>query len=176
MVDIGPAVAHPVRMSPPVIRTAELGDLDAVRSLFRRSSLSNDGDREVLLANPDALVFDAAPIRAQRTRVAVDGDRLVGFATTCPVGEIDELEDLFVDPGSMRRGIATALVADATAIARARGATCLEVTANGHALDFYVAVGFVEAGIAETTFGPAVRMRLDLGSAGDSRKWRQRRC
>jgi ribosomal protein S18 acetylase RimI-like enzyme len=76
----------------------------------------------------------------------------------------------------MRRGIATALVADATAIARARGATCLEVTANGHALDFYVAVGFVEAGIAETTFGPAVRMRLDLGSAGDSRKWRQRRC
>lgn len=162
MVDIGRAVAHPVRMSPPVIRTAEFGDLDAVRSLFRRSSLSNDGDREVLLANPDALVFDPAPIRAHRTRVAVDDGRLVGFATTCPRGEIDELEDLFVDPERMRRGIATALVADATAIARARGASCIEVTANGHALDFYVTVGFVVSGDAETPFGPAVRMRLDL--------------
>ena len=54
-----------------------------------------------------------------------------------------ELEDLFVDPGWMRRGIATALVASIADAVRARGGERLEVTANEHALGFYTAAGFV---------------------------------
>jgi GNAT superfamily N-acetyltransferase len=144
------------------IRTARVGDLTVVRDIYRRSSLSNDGDRRALLANPDALIFDDAPVREQRTRVALSGERIVGFATTNPVGDVDELDDLFVDPDWMRRGIALDLVVDATAIARNHGATRIEVTANGHALAFYAAAGFILDEMTETRFGPGYRMHLDV--------------
>ena len=149
-------------MQPCEVRVASLADLAAVRDLYRRSSLSNDGDRAMLLANPDALVFDDAPIREHRTRVARSGERIVGFATTRALGDIDELDDLFVDPAWMRRGVARNLIVDAVAIARSRGARRIEVTANGHALDFYAAVGFALDSMTETRFGPGYRMHLDV--------------
>jgi predicted N-acetyltransferase YhbS len=71
-----------------------------------------------------------------------------------------ELDDLFVDPDRMRQGIARALVADALDAARRDGASGIGVVANGHALAFYRAVGFVESGTEQTLFGPAVRMWL----------------
>jgi GNAT superfamily N-acetyltransferase len=73
-----------------------------------------------------------------------------------------ELEDLFVDPGYMRRGIATALVNRITEILRTRGVERLEVTANPDALEFYRAVGFIDCGVAETDFGAAPRMVLAI--------------
>ncbi len=129
-------------MEPFEFRFASPTDLAAVRDLYRRLSLSNDGERAMLLANPDALEFDDAPIREQRTRVALRGERIVGFATARPLGDIDELDDRFVDPAWMRCGVARDLIVDAVAIARSRAARRIEVTANGHALEFYAAVGF----------------------------------
>ena len=76
-------------------------------------------------------------------------DRIVGFATVMPDRE---LEDLFVDPAFMRRGIARALIRDAGAP--------LTVTANEHALAFYESVGFVVVGATQTPGGPARRMAL----------------
>ncbi len=78
-----------------------------------------------------------------------------------PGGTI-ELEDLFVHPGWMRRGIATALVNRIADVLRARGAERLEVTANPHVLGFYRAVGFIDCGIADTDFGTAPRMMLAI--------------
>lgn len=146
-----------------MIRTATLDDLAAVRDIYRRASLSNDGDRAALLAHPDVLVFDEAPLRERRTRVAVEGARVVGFATTRATGDVDELDDLFVDPEHHRRGIARRLIDDAAGRSGSRGATRLEVTANGEALAFYDAVGFVHDGTTTTRFGPGHRMHLDLG-------------
>ena len=45
------------------IRDAQPGDAAAVSDVYRRSSLSNHGDRDQLLAHPDSLVFDAASVR-----------------------------------------------------------------------------------------------------------------
>jgi N-acetylglutamate synthase-like GNAT family acetyltransferase len=59
-------------------------------------------------------------------------------------GQIGELEDLFVDPDWMRRGIATKLVLDALANAREQGIARIDMTANGHALAFYKKVGFAQ--------------------------------
>ena len=150
-------------MSDVEIRTAEPSHIDAIRDVYRRASLWNDGDRDVLLANPDALDFDPAPVTERRTRVAVDGDTVVGFATTRRERDVFELDDLFVDPDRMRRGVGLALVRDAVDAARRQGIASIEVTANPHALEFYTVAGFVPAGAAETRFGPAPRMRLDVG-------------
>ncbi|HEU4840648.1 MAG TPA: GNAT family N-acetyltransferase [Ilumatobacteraceae bacterium] len=146
------------------IRTARVGDHDVLADIFRRASLSNAGDRDNLLAHPELLVFDRAWIEHGRVRVAVVAGRVVGFATTRPVDDdTAELDDLFVDPGRMRRGVARALVSDAVAAARGEGRSRIDVSANVHAGAFYEAVGFVSVGTVDTLFGPTPRMRLDLG-------------
>ena len=141
-------------MAEPLIRAAAPEDTAALRDLFRRSSLSNEGDRASLLAHPEALELSGLEAG---TRVAVVDGRIVGFATLLS----GELEDLFVDPGWMRRGIGRALVLDAVALARERGLERIEVTANDHALAFYEDVGFVLDGTVETAFGRGSRMHLD---------------
>ena len=148
------------------IRTAALEDLPAIRRVFRRASLSNDGDREVLLTNPAALELTDRNVIEGRTRLATSSDGMVvGFATGVPHTETAlELDDLFVDPGHRRRGIARALLADLVASARRNGITHIEVTANPHAHHFYREVGFVVIGHAETEFGSGPRMRLEISA------------
>jgi len=100
-----------------------------------------------------------------RTHVAEEDGAVVGFATWAETGTAgtSELEDLFVDPGYTRRGIAAALVSRIAEVVRARGAKRLEVTANPHALGFYRAVGFTGCGITRTELRSAApRMVLML--------------
>src|SRR5262249_56254402 len=92
--------------------------MGALREVYRRSSLSNDGDRANLLAHPDALELSDLSVREGRTRTAVADDRIAGFATWLRTGDRIELEDLFVDPEWMRRGAGPALGEDLVASAR----------------------------------------------------------
>jgi len=143
------------------IRTAELADHDEVQDVRRRSSLSNQGDRENILANPDTLDYDPTPLREGRARVALRDGRIIGFATTAGDDQL-ELEALFVDPPSMRTGVGRALIEDLVENAKARGITRVNVTANHHALAFYEALGFVDDGLVPTRFGHASRMHLNI--------------
>jgi ribosomal protein S18 acetylase RimI-like enzyme len=143
-----------------LIRDAGTGDLTALRDVYRRSSLSNEGDRANLLAHPEVLEFAGDAVREERTRAAVADGQVVGFASWLTTGDALEIEDLFVDPGWMRQGIGRALVLDLIAIARGRGTGQVEVTANQHALAFYQSVGFVSYAEEATRFGPALRLRL----------------
>ena len=145
-----------------VVRAAGVGDLEVLRGVFRRASLSNAGDREVLLAHPDVLVWSGEAIAGGRVRVAVADGTVVGFATTVPIDAGLELEDLFVEPDRMRRGVGRRLVEDVLDGARAEGVEHVWVTANPHAMAFYTAVGFVPDGTTSTRFGPASRLRLDV--------------
>ena len=122
----------------------------------------NAGDRDNLLAHPEHLILGPEGLAEGRTHVAEEDGLLVGFATWINAGGTIELEDLFVHPGWMRRGIATALVNRIADVLRARGAERLEVTANPHVLGFYRAVGFIDCGIADTDFGTAPRMMLAI--------------
>jgi GNAT superfamily N-acetyltransferase len=144
------------------VRDAGPADLAALRDVYRRASLSNEGDRMNLLANPDALEFPGLGGDDRRTRVATAGGRIVGFATSVPAGAVIELDDLFVDPAWMRRGAGRALVLDAVAIARDLEARRIEVTANQHALVFYGKAGFIADHEVRTRFGPGTRMHLDV--------------
>jgi GNAT superfamily N-acetyltransferase len=144
------------------IRTATPTDLDALRDVYRRASLSNDGDRDTLLAHPEVLEFAGDGIDEGRTRVATLDERVVGFSTVVELGNVDDLEDLFVDPDWMRHGVGLALMRDVVDRARARGARYVEVTANEHALAFYARAGFVPHGEADTRFGRAARLQIAL--------------
>jgi GNAT superfamily N-acetyltransferase len=146
-----------------VVRDALASEIDIVREIYRRSSLSNDGDAPNLLAHPDALVWSGTALHEHRVRVAERDGRVVGFATTVDGDGVLELDDLFVEPDSMRRGVGRDLIVDLVSNARQRGARRVEVTANDHAMDFYATVGFVRDGVIETRFGPGMRMHLDVG-------------
>jgi GNAT superfamily N-acetyltransferase len=143
-------------------RSATRADGPALRDIFRRASLSNESDRERLLAEPDTLVWSDLAIEQGRTRVATVEELPIGFATYAPSGDAFELEDLFVDPAWTRRGAATKLLEDVVSIARSSGVRAITVTANPHALSFYQNAGFVPTGSTETRFGPALRMLLAL--------------
>jgi ribosomal protein S18 acetylase RimI-like enzyme len=145
-----------------MIRLGTLADLTTASGIYRRASLSNAGDRGNLLAHPEYLILGPEGLAEGRTHVAEQDGSVVGFATWAEIAGTIELEDLFVDPDYMRRGIATALVNRIAEVLRARGAERLEVTANPHALRFYRAAGFIDCGVAETEFGVAPRMVLAI--------------
>ena len=145
-----------------MIRLGTPADLAAAAGVYRRASLSDESYRDNLLAHPEYLILGPGGLAEGRTHVAVEDGSVVGFATWAETAGIVELEDLFVDPDYMRRGIATALVGRIAQVLRARGVERLEVTANPDALEFYRAVGFTGCGVAETDFGPAPRMVLAI--------------
>lgn len=145
-----------------MIRQGTPADLPAASDVYRSASLSNAGDRDNLLAHPEYLVLGPEGLAEGRTYVAEEEGALAGFATWIEADGIFELEDLFVDPGLMRRGIATALVNHIAQVLRAQGVERLEVTANHHAMGFYRAAGFIDCGVADTAFGTAPRMALAI--------------
>ena len=145
-----------------MLRLGVPADFPAATEVYRSASLSNAGDRDNLLAHPEHLILRPEGLAEGRTYVAEEDGSLVGFATWIEAGGTMELEDLFVHPGWMRRGIATALVNHIAGVLRARGVQRLEVTANPHALGFYNAAGFIDCGVAETDFGAAPRMVLAI--------------
>src|SRR3954452_12465804 len=100
-------------MSDVFIREARADDEPALLRIFRRASLGNLGDRDVLIAHPEVLQLSDDLLSRGRVRVAtiVDGT-VVGFASTSPSGSRSiELDDLFVDPDWQRHGAARHLVA-----------------------------------------------------------------
>jgi GNAT superfamily N-acetyltransferase len=152
------------RMSTIRVRDAAAHDEPVLARIFREASLSNADDRDALLAHPETLSLSADVLARGRTRVATVADgTVVGFATTRPTDPgVLELDDLFVDPGAMRTGVARHLILRIATEAQGEGVARIDVTANPHARGFYDAVGFVLGPRVDTEFGPAQRMHLDV--------------
>jgi GNAT superfamily N-acetyltransferase len=145
------------------IRTAGPEDLTALQTVYRQSSLSNDGDRQALLNHPEYLVLPVEPVYRGHTRLVEHPDTgIVGFATVERSAGTAELIDLFVTPGAMRRGVGRALINDAVAAVAADGVRALWVTANQHAMAFYRAMGFEAVELVPTPLGSGIRMRLPI--------------
>ena len=141
-----------------MIRKAEPDDIPRLQEIFRRSSWSNVGDRALLREHPEFLVWSGEPALEGRTTVAVVDGVLAGFVSTIDHGAEVEIEDLFVDPDFMRRGIASELIAIVAAATQQR----LIVDANFHALDFYRHAGFVAVAEVTLEHGSATRMHRDV--------------
>jgi len=145
------------------IRPARIDEQTALESLQRRASLSNPGDRDALLAHPDAIALPLEQIAAGGVFVAERDDVVAGFAVvvTRPDGDA-ELDALFVEPQLWKRGIGRHLVEHAAAVARQRGATSLHVIGNPHAEGFYLSCGFRVTGTVDTRFGVGLAMCRSL--------------
>ena len=102
-----------------------------------------------------------------RVRVAVGADgELHGFSVVAAApGGVCVLDDLFVEPASMRQGIGRALVEDAAAQALRAGSREMSVVAHPRNFAFYESVGFVAGKPVRTRFGPAVQLRRQLDGA-----------
>jgi GNAT superfamily N-acetyltransferase len=151
----------PMRLT---IRTALPADADVLRALHRRSSFVWPEDRPHLEAHPELFGVDPVALAAGQTRLALAGSEIVGFHTLVPAPGTDlELEDLFVEPCVMRRGVGRALIEDAVRRGRGGGRERILVVAAPRTRAFYEDVGFAVIGDATTRFGPALRLerRLD---------------
>jgi GNAT superfamily N-acetyltransferase len=146
-----------------MIRLGTPADLAAATSVYRRASLSNAADRDNLLAHPEYLVLGREGLAEGRTYVAEEDGAVAGFASWAETDGTIELEDLFVDPDYMRRGIATALLNRIADILRAWGVDRLAVTANPHALGFYRAAGFTDCEVRPGVRQPARRLSSAAG-------------
>jgi GNAT superfamily N-acetyltransferase len=146
-----------------MIRSALVADRSSLEALQWRASLANRGDRDSLLANPDAIALPVEHIVDGHVFVAEHDDAIVGFAAVLPRPDGNaELDALFVDPSLWRRGLGRLLVEHCAAIARDRGARILHVVGNPHAEGFYATCGFRTTGTVATLFGAGLAMQCDL--------------
>jgi N-acetylglutamate synthase-like GNAT family acetyltransferase len=142
------------------IRPAVISEQKELEALQLRASLTNAGDREALLANPDAIELPIDQIAAGAVFVSERNGEIVGFAALLPRPDGDvELDALFVDPDIRRCGVGRSLVDHCVQIARAQGSAALCVIGNPHASDFYTACGFTMVGTTATRFDPGLLMR-----------------
>jgi N-acetylglutamate synthase-like GNAT family acetyltransferase len=146
-----------------IMRAARPEEREVLEELQRRASLANPGDREALLANPDAIMLPARQIANGLVCVAEIEGVLTGFAALEPRADGDvELDGLFVEPGCWKRGVGKDLVEHCCVVGRQLGAHALHVVGNPHALGFYRKCGFEPVGHRTTRFGTGVVMRRPL--------------
>ena len=143
------------------IRVALPGEVGALEAVQMRASLANPGDRDAILAHPDAVSIPLEQFTNGWVFAAVDDDQVIGFAAVFPRADGDwELDGLFVEPTVWRSGVGRQLVEYAATYTAAAGSSALRVIGNPHAEAFYHACGFTTVGAGDTRFGPSILMRL----------------
>jgi GNAT superfamily N-acetyltransferase len=146
-----------------LIRAAVLSEKEDLEGLQLRASLTNSGDRDALLANPDAIEVPTEQLAGGRVFLAELNGAIVGFAAVEPRADGEtELDALFVEPEIRRRGIGRLLVEHSAEVARQNGSAAIHVVGNPHAEEFYIACGFKQIGTAQTRFGTALLFKKML--------------
>ena len=152
-----------------IVRYGRVDERLALEDLQRRASLVYDDYRQQLLDNPDVIELPRAQLADGHVRVVEADGRPLGFAAVLPRDGWFELDGLFVAPDHWRRGIGRALIGDACHRLAAQGGWRLETVANPRAEGFYERLGFRAVGMAETLFGPARRMVLEIQAISPGR-------
>jgi len=154
---------HSLKMGAVLTRPAMPSEQKELEQLQLRASLGNVGDRDALLAHPDAIGLGVDQIALGRVFVSECEGEIVGFAAVERRGDGDsELDAMFVEPRMQRRGIGRMLVEYCAEVARKQGSRYLHVVGNPHAENFYLATGFKVIGMTQTRFGPGLLMRRSV--------------
>src|ERR1700722_16953970 len=139
------------------IRLADCSEQKAPEALQLRASLTNTGNRDALLSQPEAIELPMEQIEVGAVFVAEWSGGIAGFSAILRRADgATELDALFVEPDFRRRGIGRLLVEHCSNMVRRRGSTALHVIGNPHAEVFYRECGFERMGMAATRFGPGL--------------------
>jgi len=141
-------------MTPAVIRRARPDEADALSALAQRSKRHWGYDADFLERVRDAMTLRAEDIDRHEVWVlesATGGH--VGYYRVIP-SDPAELEDLWVEPAAIGTGAGRRLFEHAAELARAGGATALEIDADPNALGFYERMGAVRIGDTPSTLIP----------------------
>jgi GNAT superfamily N-acetyltransferase len=110
------------------IRLALPSEKLELERLQARASFANEGDRDALLAHPDAIEVPVEQIAGGRVFVSECEGAIVGFAAIEPRADgQSELDGMFVEPRMQRRGIARSLIEHCAEVVRKRGSTAIHV-------------------------------------------------
>lgn len=120
------------------VRSARRGDFERLRELTFESKAHYGYDRDFVRRWAEGLTFETEEERW----VAEADEQIVAWAALAPPGAgIAVLDDLWVDPAWLGRGVGSRLFGIAADRARELGAERLEWGAEENALGFYSKVG-----------------------------------
>jgi GNAT superfamily N-acetyltransferase len=123
------------------IREGRESDFERLRAIAVEAKAHWGYDRALVEEWAQGGDFEPESLRRRLLYVAEEDGRPVGWAALIPRGEVGWLEDLWVDPARIGRGIGRGLFEHVATEARQRGARRLEWEAEPNAQGFYRHMG-----------------------------------
>lgn len=143
-----------------LVRPAEINDVDAMTDVSIRSKQSNGYDDAFMDACRNELMITAAHLCQGEYWVAIDGEKIVGCASLCPVKDLrsGEVHSFFIDPDYQGRGVGRLIWSQLLERAQAYAMTDVRLDADPNAVLFYEAMGFQVVGDAPSGSIPGRRI------------------
>lgn len=128
------------------IRSATSHEAPALGDLAFRSKAYWGYSDEFMAACKDDLQVTPEDCDAGLVHVATDGDTITGYYRISGEDQQGKLDDLFVDPDYIGRGVGKELLTEAITHARALGYAALEIHSDPNAEAFYLHMGALRIG------------------------------
>ena len=152
------------------IRPAQGHEAEALTAIALKAKAYWGYPADTLESWKQELTVSTRTVTSRPTFVAVIRDEIVGFYSLSPSHDAWKLEDLWVLPRFMERGIGQALVAHALETAARGGASSVTVDADPNAESFYLACGAERCGEVPAPIpGQPERVRPQLAFRGRAR-------
>jgi GNAT superfamily N-acetyltransferase len=149
------------------IRAARLGEAEELSALALRAKAHWGYSPDVLESWKQLLQVTDADIAANRVFVGTIDGAVVGFYSLAPGAGPWELDNLWISPEFMHRGLGRELLGHALERARRGGASRVTVDADPNAESFYLRSGAVRCGeIPAPIPGNSERVRPQLAFDG----------
>ena len=129
-----------------VIRRALLHESELLTGIAHAAKREWNYPESWIQAWRNHLTITSAYIAENDVYVLEDGGEVKGFHAVALRGSVTWLEHLWVSPKSMRHGLGHKLFVHAAEIARARGASELQIESDPNAEGFYLKMGARRAG------------------------------
>jgi N-acetylglutamate synthase-like GNAT family acetyltransferase len=123
------------------IRRASADDAAALTALAIRSKRHWGYDDSLIELWRDDLTFTPEAIARKTVLVAEHRGRMLGIVGVDTAGPTAELEDLWIEPDVMGRGLGRRLFYEGLDLARAAGARTLSIVSDPNAEEFYLRMG-----------------------------------
>ena len=149
------------------IRPAQVDEAAQLSALALEAKAHWGYPAETLESWRELLAISAAEVASKRVYVGLIDGEIVAFYSLAPSPMSWELDNLWVSPRFMHRGLGRELLAHALASARRAGAARITVDADPNAESFYVACGATRYGEVPAPIpGQPERVRPQLAFDG----------